>query len=196
MVKQVVLIAACIAGFGLQACSSSAVDPAKVEADVQKAQAEGEKKVVDAKAKLEQVNAENNRTVVDAQADARLDAAKADDGAKATDAAKKTDAASKADAGAALLPPAADPNVAKARVAALEKAADAEFGLDKAKAEATHAVTMARCGGQSSTNMQTVCKDGAQKALDSAVAAAKARNDAARRRAAMLAHNTTDGQSG
>jgi hypothetical protein len=196
MVKQALFIAVCVAGFGLQACSNSAADPAKVEAEVQKAQAEGEKKIVDAQAKLEQVAAENKKDVVVAQADARIDAA--NDAATTTkpgDAAKKADA-KKTDAKKpeAVEPaaPAADENVAKARIAAMEKVADAQYNVDKAKAEATYGVTLARCKGQSSESMQTVCRDGAQKTLASAVASAKARNDAARRRAAMTQTRNND----
>lgn len=183
MVKQGLFIAGCIAGLGLQACNNNAADPAKVEAEVQKAQAEGEKKVVEAQAKLEQVAAENKKDVVVARADARIDAA---DEAKSGDSAKKA-AASDAKKTEVTEPPVpvADENVAKARITAMQKVADAQYGVDKAKAEATYGVTLARCKGQSSESMQAVCRDGAQKTLSSAVASAKARNDAARRRAAM-----------
>ena len=196
MVKQTLFIAVCIAGLGLQACNNTAADPAKVAAEAQKAQAEGEKKIVEAQAKLEQVTAENKKDVVVAQADARIDAA-ADAAAKAGDSAKKTEAgkpvAKTPEAVEPATPP-ADENVAKARVAAMQKVADAQYGLEKAKAEATYGVTLARCEGQSSQSMQSVCRDGAQKTLASAVASAKARNDAARRRAAMMAQ--ASGQNG
>lgn len=194
MVKQALFIAVCVAGLGLQACNSNAADPAKVEAEVQKAQAEGEKKIVEAQAKLEQVAAENKKDVVVAQADARIDAAN-DSSAKTGGAAKKAETgktdAKKTEAIEAAVP-AADESVAKARVAAMEKVADAQYGVDKARAEATYGVTLARCKGQSSESMQIVCRDGAQKTLASAVASAKARSDAARRRASM-ARNGQDG---
>ena len=185
MVKQALFIAGCVAGLGLQACNNNAADPAKVEAEVQKAQAEGEKKVVEAQAKLEQVAAESKKDIVVARADARIDAA--DDKAKlsATNA-KKTEAVEPAAS-------VADENVAKTRVAAMQKVADAQYGVEKARAEATYGVTLARCKGQSSEGMQAVCRDGAQKTLASAVASAKARSDAARRRAAMA---QTNGQNG
>jgi hypothetical protein len=195
MVKQALFIAVCVAGLGLQACNKNVADPAKVDAEVQRAQAEGEKKVVEAQAKLEQVAAENKKDVVVAQADARIDAAN-DSAAKAGDTAKKGDAG-KADVRKTAViepaPPAVDENVAKARAAAMAKVADAQYGVDKAKAEATYGVTLARCKGQSGESMQTVCRDGAQKTLASAVASAKARSDAARRRAAMAQRS---GQSG
>jgi hypothetical protein len=195
MVKQALFIAVCVAGLGLQACNNSTADPAQVEAGVQKAKAEGEKKIVEAQAKLEQVAAENKKDVVVAQVDARIDAA-SDSAAKAGDSAKKAEAgkpvAKNPEAGEPAAPP-ADENVARARVAAMQKVADAQYGVDKAKAEATYGVTLARCKGQSSESMQTICRDGAQKTLASAVASAKARSDAARRRAAMA---QTSGQNG
>ncbi len=58
----------------LGACSQGP-DPAKVQADITKAQADGQKMVVDAQAKLDQVNAANNKDVVVAQADARQNTA-------------------------------------------------------------------------------------------------------------------------
>ena len=193
MVKQALFLAGCIAGLGLQACNNGAADPAKVESDVQKAQAEGEKKIVEAQAKLEQVAAENKKDVVVAQADARIDAA-SDAAAKAADDSAKKGGTKKSDANKAdtkmpdvapATPPPSEESVAKARVAAMQKLADAQFGVDKAKAEAAYNVTLARCQSQSSESMQAVCRDGAQKTLSSSVANAKARSDAARRRAAM-----------
>lgn len=194
MVKQTLFVAVCVAAFGLQACNNNAADPAKVEAEVQKAQAEGEKKIVEAQAKLEQVAAENKKDVVVAQADARIDAA--NDAATKPDATAKKGDAKKTEAKKpeAIEPaaPVADDNVAKARIAAMEKVADAQYNVDKAKAEATYGVTLAHCKGQSSENMQAVCRDGAQKTLASAVASAKARNDAARRRAATAQAKNND----
>jgi len=195
MVKQALFIAGCVAGFGLQACNNSAADPAKVEAEVQKAQAEGEKKIVEAQAKLEKVAADNKKDIVVARADARIDAVD-DAAAKSGDAAKRFEAgktdAKQPEAIEPAAPP-ADENVTKTRIAAMGKVADAQFGVDKAKAEATYGVTLARCKGQSSESMQAACRDGAQKTLSSAVASAKARNDAARRRAAMA---QSSGQNG
>jgi hypothetical protein len=200
MVKQALFLAGCIAGLGLQACSNNAADPAKVAAEVQKAQAEGEKKIVEAQAKLEQVAAENKKDVVVAQADARIDAAS--DAAKAADdAARKGEAkkgeARKTDAKmpdiAPTTPPPSDESIAKARVAATQKIADAQYVVDKAKAEAAYGVTLARCKGQSSESMQAVCRDGAEKTLSSTVANAKARSDAARRRAAMAQGSSQNG---
>ena len=202
MVKQALFLAGCIAGLGLQACNNNAADPAKVEAEVHKAQAEGEKKVVEAQAKLEQVAAENKKDVVVAQADARIDAAS--DAAKAADDAtrkgearkvdaKKSDAKMPDIAPTTTTPPPSDENIAKARIAAMQKIADAQYGVDKAKAEAAYGVTLARCKGQSSESMQAVCRDGAEKTLSSNVANAKARSDAARRRAAMAQVSSQNG---
>jgi hypothetical protein len=201
MVKQALFLAGCIAGLGLQGCNNNAADPAKVEAEVQKAQAEGEKKIVEAQAKFEQVAAENKKDVIVAQADARIDAA-GDSAAKAADdAARKGDVkkgdARKTDAKmpdiAPTAPPASDENIAKVRITAMQKIAEAQYGVDKAKAEATYGVTLARCKGQSSDSMQAVCRDGAQKTLSSSVANAKARSDAARRRAAMAQGSSQNG---
>ena len=201
MVKQALFLAGCIAGLGLQACNNNAADPAKVAAEVQKAQAEGEKKIVEAQARLEQVAAENKKDVVVAQADARIDAADDSAAKAADDTARKADAkkgdARKTDAKipdiAPTAPPASDENIAKARITAMQKIADAQYGVDKAKAEAAYGVTLARCKGQSSESMQEVCRDGAQKALSSSVASAKARSDAARRRAAMAQGSSQNG---
>jgi len=195
MVKQALIAAALVAALGLQACAKQ-VDQAKVAADVQKAQAEGEKKIVDAQAKLEQVNAANNKDIVSAQADAQVDAAKAADNAAPVpapaDAKTAKTAAARAPAAKpdvdAAPPPVNDESVAKARVAAQAKVADAQYGVEKAKAEAAYDVTMARCDGQTSDDMQAVCRGGAKAALDKAVATAKARKDAAHRRS-MMAQN-------
>jgi hypothetical protein len=197
MVKQALFLAGCIAGLGLQACNNSAADPAKVEVEVQKAQAEGEKKIVEAQAKLEQVAAENKKDVVVAQADARIDAISDSVAKTADDNTAKKGEAKKADAKmpdiAPTTPPPSDENIAKARVAAMQKLADAQYGVDKARAEASYGVTLARCKGQSSESMQAICRDGAQKTLSSSVANAKARSDAARRRAAMAQGSSQNG---
>jgi hypothetical protein len=197
MVKQALFLAGCIAGLGLQACNNSAADPAKVEVEVQKAQAEGEKKIVEAQAKLEQVAAENKKDVVVAQADARIDAISDSVAKTADDNTAKKGEARKADAKmpdiAPTTPPPSDENIAKARVAAMQKLADAQYGVDKARAEASYGVTLARCKGQSSESMQAICRDGAQKTLSSSVANAKARSDAARRRAAMAQGSSQNG---
>ena len=151
----------------------------------------------DRKSKLEILCAERGLKMTDQRRmiaavggpeDARIDAV--DDTAKTSDAGK-TDA-KQPEAIEPAAPP-ADENVTKTRIAAMGKVADAQFGVDKAKAEPTYGVTLARCKGQSSESMQAACRDGAQKTLSSAVASAKARNDAARRRAAMA---QSSGQNG
>ena len=72
--KRLVTIAMVIgATLALQACNQGP-DPAKVQADVTKAQADGQKKVADAQADLDKVIAKNNKAMVDTQADAQKDA--------------------------------------------------------------------------------------------------------------------------
>src|SRR5471030_783402 len=95
----------------LQACNQSP-DPAKVQGDVTKAQADGQKMIVDAQAKLDQVNAQANKEVVNAQVDAN-----------AANAANATNPPPPATA--------ADNDVAKARKDANEDVVDAQFNLEK-----------------------------------------------------------------
>jgi PBP1b-binding outer membrane lipoprotein LpoB len=138
----------------LQGCNQQ-VDPAKVQADVTKAEAAGQKNIIDAQAKLDQVVAQNNKDLAGVQADAQKDAAN-NPNAPA---------------------PAASDNIAKARANGEIKVADAQFDVDKAKAGAVELVAEARCGAQVGDANKT-CVSNAKASYDSAVAAAKAKNDA------------------
>ncbi|HXR63738.1 MAG TPA: hypothetical protein VN720_09395 [Rudaea sp.] len=149
-----VLVAVAFAAAMLQGCNQQADTAAKVQADVSKAEADGQKKVIDAQAKLDQVVAQNNKDLVGTQADAQKDAS-SDPNAP---------------------PPAASADVAKARSDAEVKVADGQYGVDKAKAEAVKEVADARCESQAGdANKQ--CLAAAKADYDSAVAAAKAKND-------------------
>ncbi len=155
MQKQNALSLALICALGLlQACSQQP-DPAKVQADVSKAEAAGQKAIVDAQAKLDQVVAQNNKNLVGVQADVQKDAA--------TDPNAPT--------------PAASADVAKARNNAAIAVADAQYGVDKAKAEAAKNVADTRCEA-SVGDAKTACQSSAKSVYDSAIAAAKAKDDA------------------
>ena len=132
----------------LQGCSQ-APDPNKVRADVAKAQADGQKLIVDAQAKMDKVMAENNKNVVNTQADASTS-----NNAQATD----------------------DANMAKVRTQAANQLADAQYDVDKARAEAAYKVADANCGAQTGDAAKS-CHDSAKATYDSSVAAAKAKND-------------------
>ena len=68
--KRILTIAAILsATLALQACNKGP-DPAKVQADVAKAQADGQKKIADAQADLDKVVAKNRKTMADTDADA------------------------------------------------------------------------------------------------------------------------------
>jgi PBP1b-binding outer membrane lipoprotein LpoB len=139
----------------LQGCNDQQVDPAKVQADVTKAEAAGQKNIIDAQAKLDQVVAQNNKDLAGVQADAQKDAANNPNTAT----------------------PAASADIAKARANGEIKVADAQFDVDKAKAEGEEKVAEARCETQVGDANKT-CKSNAKATYDSAVAAAKAKNDA------------------
>ena len=141
----------------LQACDR-APDQAKVQGDVAKAQADGQKMIVDAQAKLDQVAAKNNKEVVNAQVDARAD--------NANNPPTTTPA---------------DNDVAKARKEANEDMADAQYNLEKAKGEAAHNVAKAQCEAQTGDD-EKACKDSAKVRYESAIAEAKAKADAMHRR--------------
>jgi hypothetical protein len=63
-----------------------------------------------------------------------------------------------------------------------KKIADAQYDLDKARAEAAYDVSKANCEAQTGDAKKT-CQDQAKAQYDSAVAAAKQKNDAANQRA-------------
>ena len=155
MQKQQALFVVIACGLGLlQACTQES-NPAQVQADVTKAEAAGQKAIVDAQAKLDQVVATNNKDLVDVQADAQKDAATAPNAP----------------------PPAASADVTKAHNNAAIAVADAQYGVDKTKAEAAKSVADAKCEADVG-DAQNACKATAKAAYDSALAAAKAKNDA------------------
>src|SRR6187399_117020 len=141
----------------LQGCNQQQPDnAAKVQAGVAKAEADGQKKIVDAQAKLDQVVAQNHKNLVGTEADAQKDATNNPNAP----------------------PPEASADVAKARSDAQLKVADAQYDVDKAKAEAAKQVADARCESQAGdANKQ--CLAAAKADYDTAVAAAKAKNDVA-----------------
>ena len=151
-----IFVALILATVLLQGCNQQTDNAAKVQADVAKAEADGQKQIIDAQAKLDQVVAQNNKNLVGAQADAQKDAA--------TDPNAPT--------------PAASADMAKARTDAENKVADAQFGVDKAKAAAAKQVAEARCQALVGDANKT-CMSNAKADYESATAAAKAKNDAA-----------------
>ena len=166
------LVAAVIAMVSLQGCNQQTDSPAKtqadkaqadkvraekVQADVAKAEADGQKKIIDAQAKLDQVVAQNNKDMVGAQTDAQKDAT-ANPNAPA---------------------PEASADVAKAHVNAETSVAGAQYDVDKAKAEAAEQVAKTRCEAQAG-DANKACISSATASYDSALAVAKAKDDAAR----------------
>ena len=126
-------------------------DPAKVAADIAKAEAEAQKKVADAKADFDKVSAESRKDVDVAQADTNEAAAKA-------------------------RPSPAD--VPKAEADARKKLDQAQYKYDVATYDANLMVAKAKCGGMVGDAKKS-CEDAAQAKYDADVAAAKARLDAA-----------------
>jgi len=156
------LIALVFATILLQACNQQ-TDPAakaqtdavKIQADVAKAEADGQKKIVDAQAKLDQVVAQNNKDLVGVQADAQKDAVSNPNAPTA----------------------AASADIAKAHTNAEIKIADAQYDVDKAKAAAAEQVADARCQSQLG-DANKACVTNAKTTYESALAMAKAKNDA------------------
>src|SRR4029079_7554675 len=109
-----ILVALAFATAMLQGCNQQPDNAAKVQADVAKAEADGQKKIIDAQAKLDQVVAQNNKDLVGVQADAQKDAISNPNAPTA----------------------AASADIAKAHTSAEIKVADAQYDVDKAKAEA------------------------------------------------------------
>jgi len=155
----------------LQGCNQQTDSPAKVQADnaqadrvqadkvqagIAIAEADGQKKIIDAQAKLDQVVAQNNKDLVGAQTDAQKDATNNPNAPT----------------------PAGSAEVAKAHTNAEISVADTQYDVDKAKAEAAEQVAEARCAAQVGDANKT-CVSSAKASRDSAVAAAKAKNDAA-----------------
>ena len=157
MRKQVSIFVALVIATGLlQGCNQQPETAGKVQADVAKAEADGQKKIIDAQAKLDQVVAQNNKNLVGAQADAQKDAA------------NNPSAPAQA----------ADADISKARTEAEIKVADAQYDVDKAKAVAAKQVAEARCQALVG-DANKECMSRAKADYESATAAAKAKNDAA-----------------
>jgi hypothetical protein len=138
----------------LQACSQN-IGPVKAQRNVTNAQADGEKEVVDAQANLALVNAQNNKDVVSARLWAR-----AHDPRNASTAATNN-----ADA-------------RRSRAEAKRKIADAQFDVDKAKAQASDKVAIAQCEARADAGANS-CKDDATANFDSEMVTAKAQKAAA-----------------
>jgi hypothetical protein len=128
---------------------------AKVQANVLRAQVEGQKMVVDAQANLDKLNAQNTSDMVDAQIDTHGELA-------------NTSAPVGDDAG-------------KVRLAAGDKVADAQYDVEKAKAEAGYNIASAQCGAQVG-DIGKACKETAKASYDFAIATAKTKNDVIHRR--------------
>lgn len=149
------------AALSLQACNQGP-DPAKVQADVTKAQADGQKKIADAQADLDKVIAKNNKAMVDTQADAQKDA----NNANATPADQNKAATD------------ASTDMAKDRNDAAVEVADAQYGVDKAKATAAYNVEVAQCEAQTG-DAEKSCKDKSKATYDASVTAAENKKNAA-----------------
>jgi hypothetical protein len=157
MRKQVSIFVALVFTTGLlQGCNQQTDTAGKVQADVAKAEADGQKQIIDAQAKLDQVVAQNNKNLVGVQADAQKDAAN-NPGAPAQ---------------------AAGADIAKARNEAEIKVADAQYDVDKAKAAAAKQVAEARCQALVG-DANKECTSRAKADYESATATAKSKNDAA-----------------
>ena len=156
------LVTLAFAAILLQGCNQTdpaakaQTDAAKIQADVAKAGADGQKKIIDAQAKLDQVVAQNNKDLVGVQADAQKDAVSNPNAPTA----------------------AASADIAKAHTSAEIKVADAQYDVDKAKAEAAEQITDARCQSQPA-DANKACVANAKTTYESALAIAKAKNDAA-----------------
>lgn len=141
----------------LQGCNQQ-VDLAKVQADVTKAQAAGEKLVVDSQAKLDQMVAATNKDIVGSYADAPKEA----------------------DTNPNASSPAANDAVAKARQHATIMVADTQLEVDKAKAEGPYNVAVAQCDSQLD-DANKMCESQAKATYDQAVATAMAKHEEALR---------------
>ena len=129
----------------LQACTKQGVDPAKVQADVAKAQAEGQEKVAAAQAKFDRLKNELNS-------------------APATPTPTTGTPPSGVDA----------PGTTAIAVDPAQRLADAQFDLDKAKAEQSYNVAIARCEDRVD-EANKACRDLAKSSYDSAIDQAKAK---------------------
>ena len=137
----------------LQACTKQGVDPAKVQADVAKAQAQGEEKIAAAQAKLDRIRNEMN-------------------------SAPQTPESSTPTTGT---PPTSveAPGSTALAVDPAQRLADAQFDVDKAKAEQTYNAAIARCEDRVD-DANKACRDLAKASYDSAVDQAKSKAKMAR----------------
>lgn len=133
-----------LAALVFAACHTQGNSPERIQADVTKAETEGQAKIADAEAKLAKVRQEASDAPVDAN----------------TDRNEKTPTA---------------PPLTRA-----QKIADAEYEVEKAKAQQTYDVALARCGDRVGYAYRA-CKDQAASDFNAAMASAKAKNDEAHR---------------
>jgi hypothetical protein len=131
-----------------QACSQN-IGPLKIQDDVTKAQAAGEKMVTEAQANLDLVYAQNNSDIVNARLHAR-----AHDPRNASSASTNNAAAR------------------RLRAEAAQKIADAQYEVDKARAQARYNVAKAQCDAHATAAPKS-CADDATTSYGSAIAAAR-----------------------
>lgn len=135
-----------------QACSQN-IGPLKIREDVSKAQAAGEKMVSDAQAYLNLVTAQNNSDVVNARLRART---------------------------IREMPQALPPTTPRQVVRALKhsKIADAQYEIDKARAQARYEAARAQCEEPAAAAANS-CRDDTKANYDSATIVAEVRKYAA-----------------
>jgi len=142
------VIAIFASAVALQACTKQGVDPAKVQADVAKAQAEGQEKIAAAQAKVDRLKNELNSVPA----------------APGSPAPTTGTPPSGVDA----------PGTTAIAIDPAQRLADAQFDLDKAKAEQSYNVAIARCEDRVD-DANKACRDLAKSLYDSAIDQAKAK---------------------
>jgi len=152
-------IAAIAATALLLACSQS-IGPFKVQRDVTKTPADSENRIVDAQAYLDLMNSQYNNDIVNARVRARAQ----DPRNASTAATNNADARS-------------------SRTEASRKIAAAQYGVDRATAEASYNVAKAQCAVHAGAAF-TSCRDDATANYDSEMRAAKVREDGTHRQVA------------
>ena len=145
------VIAAAIMALATQGCSEQGADPATVRADVAKAQAQGDEKIATAQEALEHVKVIANATPVNP------------DSNSATTSAPLANADT--------------PGAAMTAVDPAKRLADAQYDVEKAKAEQTYNVALARCENRVG-DANKACRDLAKSLYDSALDAAKSKRQA------------------
>ena len=131
-----------------QACSQN-MGPQKFQDDVTKVEAASEKMVAEAQANLDLVYAQNNSEIVNARLHAR-----AHDPRNASSASTNNAAAR------------------RLRAEAMQKIADAQYEIDKARAQARYNVAKAQCDAHATLAPKS-CTDEATSSYGSAMAAAR-----------------------